>query len=173
MQQADLQWNRVSSREPSGPEAEALPLGHRGSWFAFNCLPKVNLAALLQKFRIPFTDLTVISAEGEPLNKDSTETFKKMISKFLSKDESAKDPGTVTRSTLNTLKNRTNQFLRLRELLEKHSKSSNLIVMTLPLPRKDGATAPLYLAWLDILTKDLPPFLLVRGNQTSVLTFYS
>ncbi|GBN55965.1 Bumetanide-sensitive sodium-(potassium)-chloride cotransporter [Araneus ventricosus] len=65
-----------------------------------------NLAALLQKFRIPFTDLTVISAEGEPLNKESTETFKKMISKFLSKDESAKDPGTVTRSTLNTLKNR-------------------------------------------------------------------
>ncbi|CAL1299875.1 unnamed protein product [Larinioides sclopetarius] len=88
-----------------------------------------NLAALLQKFRIPFTDLTVVSAEGEPLHKESTETFKKIISKFLSKDESAKDPGTVTRSTLNALKNRTNQFLRLRELLEKHSKSSNLIVM--------------------------------------------
>ncbi|GBO02250.1 hypothetical protein AVEN_89404-1 [Araneus ventricosus] len=27
---ADLQWNRVSNMEPSGPEAETLPLGHRG-----------------------------------------------------------------------------------------------------------------------------------------------
>ncbi|GBM65030.1 hypothetical protein AVEN_68951-1 [Araneus ventricosus] len=27
---ADLQWNRVSSLEPSGPKAETLPLGHRG-----------------------------------------------------------------------------------------------------------------------------------------------
>ncbi|GBM93789.1 hypothetical protein AVEN_252751-1 [Araneus ventricosus] len=28
--QNDLQWNRVSSLEPSGPEVEILPLGHRG-----------------------------------------------------------------------------------------------------------------------------------------------
>ncbi|GBM48993.1 hypothetical protein AVEN_55205-1 [Araneus ventricosus] len=26
----DLQWNRISSLVPSGPEAETLPLGHRG-----------------------------------------------------------------------------------------------------------------------------------------------
>ncbi|GBM34840.1 hypothetical protein AVEN_208042-1 [Araneus ventricosus] len=26
----DLQWNRVSNLEPSGPEVETLPLGHRG-----------------------------------------------------------------------------------------------------------------------------------------------
>ncbi|GFU03492.1 solute carrier family 12 member 2 [Nephila pilipes] len=137
------------------------------------CDEQRNLTALLQKFRIPFNDLTVVLAEGGPLHEESTQMFKKMISKFLSKDESQKDPAMITRATLNALKNRTNQFLRLRELLEKHSKSSNLIVMTLPLPRKEGATAPLYLAWLDVLTRDLPPFLLVRGNQTSVLTFYS
>ncbi|GBM45634.1 hypothetical protein AVEN_204763-1 [Araneus ventricosus] len=27
---ADLQWNRVSNLEPSGPKTEKLPLGHRG-----------------------------------------------------------------------------------------------------------------------------------------------
>jgi len=27
--------------------------------------------------------------------------------------------------------------------------------------------------WLDIMTRDLPPTLLIRGNQSSVLTFYS
>ncbi|KAH7962300.1 hypothetical protein HPB52_015389 [Rhipicephalus sanguineus] len=44
---------------------------------------------------------------------------------------------------------------------------------TLPMPRKGTCTAPMYMAWLEMLTKDMPPFLLVRGNQTSVLTFYS
>jgi solute carrier family 12 sodium/potassium/chloride transporter 2 len=31
----------------------------------------------------------------------------------------------------------------------------------------------LYLVWLELLTRDMPPTLLVRGNQSSVLTFYS
>ena len=44
---------------------------------------------------------------------------------------------------------------------------------TLPMPRMGTVSAPLYMAWLETLTKDMPPFLLVRGNQTSVLTFYS
>lgn len=44
---------------------------------------------------------------------------------------------------------------------------------TLPLPRKGGVSAPLYMAWLESLTANMPPYLLVRGNQTSVLTFYS
>lgn len=41
------------------------------------------------------------------------------------------------------------------------------------MPRKGVVSAPVYLAWLEVLTCDMPPFLLVRGNQTSVLTFYS
>ncbi|KAG8192636.1 hypothetical protein JTE90_017198 [Oedothorax gibbosus] len=133
---------------------------------------QLNLAALLVKFRIPFTDLSIVSSVGENLNAESKRRFERLVSKFLSRDE--KDPAAVTRAALNALKTRTNQFLRLRELLERHSKEANLIVMTLPLPRKEGSTAPLYLAWLDILTGGgLPPVLLVRGNQTSVLTFYS
>ena len=44
---------------------------------------------------------------------------------------------------------------------------------TLPVPRK-GQPVPLYMTWLDCLTRDMPaPVLLLRGNQDSVLTFYS
>lgn len=71
------------------------------------------------------------------------------------------------------MKEKTNRHMRLRELLLEHSRMANLIVMTLPIPRKGGVSAPLYQAWLEILTRDMPPFLLVRGNQISVLTFYS
>lgn len=41
------------------------------------------------------------------------------------------------------------------------------------MPRKGSVSATLYMAWLEVLTKDMPPYLLVRGNQQSVLTFYS
>ena len=50
---------------------------------------------------------------------------------------------------------------------------SNVCYRTLPMPRKNVVSAALYMAWLETLTRDMPPFLLVRGNQTSVLTFYS
>lgn len=44
---------------------------------------------------------------------------------------------------------------------------------TLPLAHEDLVGNPLYLLWLELLSRDLPPTLFVRGNQTSVLTFYS
>ena len=47
------------------------------------------------------------------------------------------------------------------------------ICRTLPMPRKGTCPASLYMAWVDTLTQDMPPILLLRGNQTSVLTFYS
>ncbi|TMS32726.1 hypothetical protein L596_000531 [Steinernema carpocapsae] len=42
---------------------------------------------------------------------------------------------------------------------------------TLPVPRAEITTNALYMAWLDLMTRDLPPVLMVRDNQTSVITF--
>lgn len=79
----------------------------------------------------------------------------------------------VSDAELMAVKDKTHRHLRLRELLLQHSSEADLVVMTLPIPRKSIISAPLYLAWLEILTRDMPPILLIRGNQTSVLTFYS
>jgi len=48
-----------------------------------------------------------------------------------------------------------------------------IVNRTLPMPRKNVVPASLYMSWLETLTQGMPPFLLVRGNQNSVLTFYS
>uniref|UniRef100_A0A803XTD8 Solute carrier family 12 member 2 n=1 Tax=Meleagris gallopavo TaxID=9103 RepID=A0A803XTD8_MELGA len=61
----------------------------------------------------------------------------------------------------------------LNELLKEHSSTANVIVMSLPVARKGAVSSALYMAWLEALSKDLPPILLVRGNHQSVLTFYS
>lgn len=44
---------------------------------------------------------------------------------------------------------------------------------TLPMPRKGICSSGLYMAWIDTLTRDMPPILLLRGNQENVLTYYS
>lgn len=60
-----------------------------------------------------------------------------------------------------------------------YSASAELVMVTLPLPRRmeDGAlvSPALYMAWLDILSCPalLPPTVFIRGNQDPVLTLYS
>lgn len=88
----------------------------------------------------------------------------------------------VTEEDLATHAERTEFYLRMAEVVRARSdpQHTQLVVMTLPLPKKRPAPVPsaLYMAWLDFVSRgtgaaDMPPFLFVRGNQESVLTFYS
>merc|ERR1711971_403722 len=124
-----------------------------------------NMAALLAKFRIDFSSVLVIP----DVTKRASEESRSKLSSKLAKLPS----GTIPEEELATNKEKTNRHLRLAELLQEHSSAAELIVMTLPMPRRGHTSAPLYLAWLDLMTENLPPPLLVRGNQASVLTFYS
>ncbi|XP_075209863.1 bumetanide-sensitive sodium-(potassium)-chloride cotransporter-like [Lycorma delicatula] len=139
-----------------------------------------NLAQLLSKFRIDYSDLIVIPDINKKAQNNTKLEFESLIEKFRQKDggnhqlnAKNEDNKYITDSELLLLKEKTNRHLRLRELLLQHSTESTFIVMTLPMPRKGTVSAPLYMAWLEMLTRDLPPYLILRGNQTSVLTYYS
>ncbi|GMR41789.1 hypothetical protein PMAYCL1PPCAC_11984, partial [Pristionchus mayeri] len=128
------------------------------------------MAALLSKFRIDFKDLRIISdVSTQPKEKTEAE-FDVLISPFRGNQERQ---GLITDSLLKASSAKTRRNLRLSELLKENSSEADLIVMTLPVPRKGVVCSTLYLSWLEILTRDLPPTLFVRGNQTEVLTFYS
>ncbi|CAL8344431.1 unnamed protein product [Lota lota] len=86
---------------------------------------------------------------------------------------SYKKPGTHLHTSRCCFLFQTNRQIRLNELLKEHSSSAKLIVMSLPLARKGTISSALYMCWLETLSRDLPPVLLVRGNHQSVLTFYS
>ncbi|KTF87656.1 hypothetical protein cypCar_00022557, partial [Cyprinus carpio] len=113
------------------------------------------MATLLSKFRIDFSDITVL---GDINTKPKSEG-------------SYEDAYVHRQNTEKPLQS--NRQVRLNELLKEHSSTANLIVMSMPLARKGAVSSALYMAWLDTLSKDLPPILLVRGNHQSVLTFYS
>ncbi|XP_068225470.1 bumetanide-sensitive sodium-(potassium)-chloride cotransporter-like isoform X2 [Palaemon carinicauda] len=136
-----------------------------------------SMANLLAKFRIDYSDVIVIPDVAKKAAESSRMEFDKLIEDFKTKSSeeiSKEDEGLlISEAELLGQREKTNRHIRLRELLLENSKDSSLVVMTLPMPRKNSVSAPLYMAWIETLTRDMPPFLLIRGNQTSVLTFYS
>ncbi|CAG0902473.1 unnamed protein product [Darwinula stevensoni] len=133
-----------------------------------------SMAALLSKFRIDCSDVVVIPDVQRKAADSTRQEFNALIQPFRERAEESRTAGTyIPEAEYQKMKDKTNRQLRLRELLMEHSRDACFVVMTLPMPRKGMVSAPLYMAWLETLTRDMPPFLLVRGNQTSVLTFYS
>ncbi|VEN49210.1 unnamed protein product [Callosobruchus maculatus] len=135
-----------------------------------------NMAHLLEKFRLEYSSLKMVSISEKP--QDSTIAFfDDLLVRFRQPSDNrtgnSENDCFVTEKEIQALQDKTYRQLRLRELLLENSSKSNLVVMSLPMPRKGTVSAPLYMAWLEVLTRDMPPYLLVRGNQQSVLTFYS
>ncbi|KAL0271481.1 UNVERIFIED_CONTAM: hypothetical protein PYX00_008562 [Menopon gallinae] len=140
-------------------------------------LEERNMASLLSKFRIDYSGLVMVEDITENPKEETLNFFRGVLNEFNEKGGKDKDSSDtdceITDSELESLRDKTNRHLRLREFLLQHSSQAKLIVMSLPMPRKGMVSAPLYMAWLECITRDMPPMLLIRGNQTSVLTFYS
>ncbi|OXA61539.1 Bumetanide-sensitive sodium-(potassium)-chloride cotransporter, partial [Folsomia candida] len=134
-----------------------------------------SMAGLLAKFRIDYSDLKIVTDYTMKPHDTTRALFESIIAPYRRKEKlPGEDDGCIITDTdLITSKDKCNRYMRLRDLLQETSRCSDLVVMTLPMPRKGVIPAPLFMSWLDILTHDMPPFLLVRGNQTPVLTFYS
>ncbi|XP_062565701.1 bumetanide-sensitive sodium-(potassium)-chloride cotransporter-like [Armigeres subalbatus] len=130
---------------------------------------RANMTILLEKLRINYVSLIMVTLSDKP--QEATIHAHRSLLGTLMDGEGANV--FISASEQVQLEEKTNRQLRLRELLQQHSKNAALIVLSMPVPRKGIVSAPLYMSWLEMLTKDMPPFLLVRGNQTSVLTFYS
>uniref|UniRef100_A0A7N6BQL1 Solute carrier family 12 member 1 n=1 Tax=Anabas testudineus TaxID=64144 RepID=A0A7N6BQL1_ANATE len=147
--------------------------GQPGLWDDLFC----RMKSLLQKFRITCSDVNVI--DDIHVKPSSDRKFEEMIEPFRlyegSKDTvqaeamQKEQPYKITDKELNTFEDK----IRLNEVIQENSKSANLIIVSMPIARKESVSSYLYMAWLDILTMNLPPTLLIRGNHKSVLTFYS
>ncbi|XP_070501284.1 bumetanide-sensitive sodium-(potassium)-chloride cotransporter-like [Chironomus tepperi] len=129
-----------------------------------------NMIQLLKKLRIDFSSLVMLQGISDLPKEGTTKLHSKVLSGFR---EGENDQCFVTNEEFEKMRDKTNRQLRLREMLREHSRKANLIVMSLPMPRQGEVSAPLYMSWLEVLSAGMPPMLFVRGNQTSVLTFYS
>ncbi|XP_048376463.1 solute carrier family 12 member 1 isoform X4 [Stegostoma tigrinum] len=144
---------------------------------------KRAMAALLGKFRIQCADIKVVGDVNMKPSKESWKRFEELIEPY-QLHEGSKDPATaeillkqhpwkITDAELERFKDKTYRQVKLNELLQENSRSANIIVVSLPIARKEAVSSYLYMAWLEILSRNLPPVIMIRGNQKNVLTFYS
>ncbi|KAG8510049.1 Solute carrier family 12 member 3 [Galemys pyrenaicus] len=137
------------------------------------------IISLLSKFRLGFHEVHVLPDINQKPRSEHTKRFEDMIAPFRLndgfKDEAAvaemrRDcPWKISDEEIN--KNRAK--VRLNEILLDYSRDAALVVITLPIGRKGKCPSTLYMAWLETLSQDLrPPVVLIRGNQENVLTFY-
>uniref|UniRef100_A0AAG5CT81 Uncharacterized protein n=1 Tax=Anopheles atroparvus TaxID=41427 RepID=A0AAG5CT81_ANOAO len=131
-----------------------------------------NMANLLAKLRIEYASLTMLP-DGTRLPRADTVALHRQLLRPFEPFPAQLSPPALSTAERAELDLKTHRQLRLREMILEHSAEATLIVMSMPMPRLGTVSAPLYMSWLEMLTKDMPPMLLVRGNQTSVLTFYS
>jgi hypothetical protein len=139
---------------------------------------KQNMTELLNKFRLSFHQIVMLTDVNKRPGKKIKKEFDEMIRAVLQPKKNAPsiEANTLmlTHSDLARTDENTKFHLRIAEIVREHSSNASLIVMTLPMPTMDESLPfGIYLSWLDLVSKNLPPFLMVRGNQESVLTFYS
>ena len=120
----------------------------------------LRMAHLLKKFRIDASCIEEIEGVNQKPSKESIDAFRRLPVG----DELGEEP-IADKNVLRTIW--TGELVR-----QKCSGDTRLVVITIPVPVSDVTTPLMYMSWLEVLSADLPPVLLVRGNQTNVLTFY-
>ena len=86
-----------------------------------------SMAALLAKFRIDYSDVIVIPDITKKAQDATKKEFEALIAPF--KDDDAPEGTAITSAELVALREKTNRHLRIRELLQQHSKESTFIAM--------------------------------------------
>uniref|UniRef100_A0A5S6R3N1 Solute carrier family 12 member 2 n=1 Tax=Trichuris muris TaxID=70415 RepID=A0A5S6R3N1_TRIMR len=137
-----------------------------------------SLKALLAKFRIAYTDVIVLPDMLSLPNEATVRRFEQLTAPFFRSEsellhEKEKDDIFITTSQKESLRRRINRHLLTHELLQRYSKESTLIVISLPVPRKGRESAYMFLGFLEIITRDLPPVLLVREIAWFLLALFS
>ncbi|XP_021075912.1 solute carrier family 12 member 3 isoform X1 [Mus pahari] len=141
------------------------------------------IISLLSKFRLGFHEVHVLPDINQKPQAEHTKRFEDMIAPFRLNDgfkdeatvaEMRRDcPWKISDEEINKNRIKSLRQVRLSEILLDYSRDAALIILTLPIGRKGKCPSSLYMAWLETLSQDLrPPVLLIRGNQENVLTFY-
>nr|XP_055030174.1 solute carrier family 12 member 3 [Misgurnus anguillicaudatus] len=144
---------------------------------------KQELKGLIGRFRLGFQDIQVLpDINGKPQS-EHIKRFEDLIAPYRvstvqkngqESDETTNDyPWMVSDDDMEKFKAKSLRQIRLNEVIQDYSRDAALIVATMPVGKREACPSALYMAWLEIVSRDLrPPVLLVRGNQENVLTMY-
>ncbi|TFJ99863.1 Solute carrier family 12 member 3 [Platysternon megacephalum] len=130
-----------------------------------------EIQLLLSKFRLGFSEVLVLPHAAWQPEESSLKEFEDLVAPFRL-NEGQRSPE-ATEALRRETPWKSEQQVRLHEILQENSRNATLIVMSLPVVRKGACPSALYMAWLETLSRDLrPPVAFIRGNQQDALTFY-
>ena len=137
----------------------------------------LNVYHLMNQFRLPFEKphLIEVDSKNEKPTKQTMDRFHQLLDNQIDEDQDLMRPKVIKK------------WLKVSELIHQHSANSQVIILTLPLPTRfykydddknddkdhQYMNGKVYFAMLEMLTENLPPTILIRGNGQSALTFYS
>ncbi|XP_044125925.1 solute carrier family 12 member 3 [Bufo gargarizans] len=141
------------------------------------------MISLLSKFRIGFHEVHVLPDINQKPRPEHVKRFEDLIAPYMLNDgfkeevlvnEMRRDcPWKISDEEIKRNRAKSLRQIRLNEILQDYSRDAALVVVAMPVARKGKCPSSLYMAWLETLSQDLrPPVLLVRGNQKNVLTMY-
>ncbi|VDK28633.1 unnamed protein product [Anisakis simplex] len=88
-----------------------------------------NMAAMLDKFRIEYADVRIVSDLTRTPNNSTIRKFEQIIEPLRATNDPGDRTELITESDLSSQKFRTNRYLRTKELLLQHSRQADLIVL--------------------------------------------
>lgn len=92
----------------------------------------LSMVTLLKKLRLDYSSLHMLSGITNLPKEGTTKFHSKILSGF---HEGENAQCFVSEEERSRMQDKTNRQLRLREMLREHSKTANLIVMSMPMPR--------------------------------------
>ncbi|KAM8946863.1 solute carrier family 12 member 3 [Pelodytes ibericus] len=141
------------------------------------------MISLLSKFRIGFHEVHVLPDINQKPRPEHVKRFEDLVAPYMLNDgfkdevvvnEMRREcPWKISDEEIKRNRAKSLRQVRLNEVLMDYSRDAALVVITMPIARKGKCPSSLYMAWLETLSQDLrPPVLLIRGNQKNVLTMY-
>eukprot|EP01083_Nonionella_stella_P193396 714331_1 len=104
---------------------------------------------LLQLFRINWVDPVCVSTGGHGASQESLDHYNKTIA-----------PRPILQQARPEV---TSRWVRVAELMKEHSQKSRVVYCSMPFPR-ESVSAMDFMSWLELLSEDMPPMILMRGN---------
>lgn len=125
-------------------------------------MDQMKMMELLKEFRISTADVTTISNVQITAQPAMWAKLREALSHL--------PKGVVGEEDIKAEHSMVNKHLRINELLQENSSDAQMIFLTLPQQKQEDTNLALRLATIDLMTRDLPPVLMVGGNDVSVLT---
>ncbi|XP_077317140.1 solute carrier family 12 member 3-like [Lithobates pipiens] len=136
-----------------------------------------EMQTLLNKFRLGFHDVIVLTDIGQKPHPKNMQLFEELVAPYCIEEQRAEDlqipPWGIRKMDLIHFASKTERYVRVNEILQENSQDAALITISLPIASKMACPSSLYMAWLEMLSRDIsPPVVFIRGNQQDSLTIY-